>query len=401
VFYFDGRRWVSHGYRDYELLEGENLDSLVNRRAGLTEEERQAYRDLLVMINDLGENEPEVGQTVKVYANPAAHPVNNIGGDGRQILIATEAGLIEFDGTNWSRSGLRGMTDANIVGTFTLGSENWVASDDRVVIKGRGHAEISVMHVNWLPELADDLYYEFLSAVAPIEGWGTVGGNITFISYGTFVQTDETGAELGNFDAFDIAFTLSYGTSLSGSLKGGISVKYIHSRLAPKIGAGKEVGTGTSSGFAIDLGLLWNMTRRLTFGLALTNLGPKMSYIDAEQSDDLPRNLALGFAYRLLQSDYIRMIVTAEINKLMVGLDDSSSEELKQSVINGGAEFTYANLFSARAGYIYDQEGDIKTPTLGFGLSPFAWGEFDFAYIPSQDDFSLANTLRISLRIIL
>jgi hypothetical protein len=237
--------------------------------------------------------------------------------------------------------------------------------------------------------------------VAPVEGWGTVGGSITFISYGTFVSTDAFGKETGQFEAFDFAFALSYGTSLSSSLKGGISAKIIHSRLAPDLGAGKEVGTGTSTGFAIDLGILWNLNPRLTMGLALTNLGPKMSYIDAEQSDDLPRNMALGFSYKLLRSDYVQMIVTAEINKLMVGLDDSSSDELKQSVINGGAEFTYANLFSARAGYIYDQEGDIKTPTIGFGLSPFTWGEFDFAYIPSQDDFSLANTLRISLRIIL
>jgi len=139
----------------------------------------------------------------------------------------------------------------------------------------------------------------------------------------------------------------------------------------------------------------------LTWGLAVTNLGPKMSYIDAAQSDDLPRNLAIGVSYKLLQSDYNRLIVTAEVNKLLVGLDDPSDVELQQTVINGGAEFMYANLFAARAGYIYDQEGDIKTFTVGFGLRLLERMKFDFAYIPSQDDFSLANTLRISLGVML
>jgi hypothetical protein len=281
-----------------------------------------------------------------------------------------------------------------------VGSEDWIASGERMVVKGRGRSEISLMHVNWLPELADDLYYEFLSFVSPKEGLGTFGGSVTFISYGKFLETDEVGNIVGEFDSFDYAVALSYGVSLSNRLKGGVTAKFIYSRLAPQ-GQAKEQGTGTATGFAIDLGMLYHLNSRLTFGAALTNLGPKLTYIDAAQSDDLPRNMALGFAYKLLRSDYIKMLVTIEANKLLVGLDDKLSEEARQTVINGGAEFKYADLFSARLGYIYDQEGEIKTPTVGFGLSPFAWGEFDFAYIPSQDDFSLANTLRISLRIIL
>jgi len=400
IFLFDGSRWSSPGYEDHTIAEGEVLEALVNKRSGLDDEGRAAYRALLVEINDLGQSEPAPGTSIRLYANPAAQAVNGIGGDGRKVLFATENGLIEFDGRNWSRTGLRGLTHDNIMGVSALGNESWIASDEKLVIKGRGHSEISVMHVNWLPELADDLYYEFLSAVTPVEGWGTFGGSVTFISYGKFTRTGETGEVLGEFESFDIAGAISYGTSLTNKLKGGISVKLIHSRLSPQ-GAGAEQGSGTATGFAIDVGLLYHMNSRLTWGLAFTNLGPEMSYIDADQSDDLPRNLAIGFSYKMLRSDYTSLIVTAEINKLMVGLDDRSSEELQQSVINGGLEFTYANLFAARAGYIYDQEGDIKTPTLGFGVAPFSWGEFDFAYIPSQEDFSLANTLRISLRLIL
>ena len=400
VFYFDGNRWVGYGYKAHVVAEGETLESIANLRSGLNDLTRPGYVALLREINDLDEGEPEVGATLRIYANPAALPVNSINSTGRKVFIATRGGLLEYSNDSWGRAGLRGLTHENIVGVASVGDENWVASEKRLVVKGKGHSELSLMHVNWLPELADDLYYEFVSFVSPKEGIGTFGGSVTFISYGRFQETNESGQVVGEFDSFDYAVALSYGVSLTNKLKGGISAKFIYSRLAPQ-GQGKEQGTGTASGFAVDLGILYHISSRLTFGAALTNLGPKLTYIDAAQSDDLPRNLAMGFSYKLLRSDYIKMLVTIEANKLLVGLDDNVGEEAKQTVINGGGEFTYADLFSARAGYIYDQEGDIKTITLGFGLSPFSWGEFDFAYIPSQDDFSLANTLRISLRLIL
>jgi len=400
IFSFDGQAWDAPGYEDHTVAAGETLGVLAAKRSNLSEDEAVAYRDLLADFNDLGADQPEAGTSINVYANPAARPVNSIAGDGRRIFFATENGLIEYDGRDWSRSGLRGLTRANIVGVNTLGNESWIASDEKLVIKGRGHSELSLMHVKWLPELADDLYYEFFSVVSNKEGWGTFGGSVTFISYGKFARTNEDSPEIvGEFESFDISGAISYGTSLTNKLKAGLSFKVIYSRLTDQ-GAGMEQGSGTATGFGVDLGLLYHMSSRLTWGMAITNLGPKMSYIDAAQSDPLPRNLAIGFAYTLLQSDYTKLLVTAEVNKLMVGLDDRSGEELKQSVINGGGEFTYANLFAVRAGYIYDQEGSIKTPTLGFGLSPFSWGEFDFAYIPSQDDFSLANTLRISARFV-
>ena len=137
----------------------------------------------------------------------------------------------------------------------------------------------------------------------------------------------------------------------------------------------------------------------MDLGLAITNLGPDMAYIDAAQSDPLPRNFAFGVAYKVLQTDYYHFLVTAEVNKSLVGVDDSFREELKQLVLNGGGEFLYGNILALRAGYIYDQEGDIKTATLGIGLGPVGIFKFDFSYIPSTKDGVLDNTLRISFAV--
>ena len=192
---------------------------------------------------------------------------------------------------------------------------------------------------------------------------------------------------------------MTYGTSLTSKLSGGVAAKVIYSRLAD-LGTAEEVGQGTSTGFAVDFGLLYRFSDRLTLGAAITNIGPKMAYIDAAQSDDLPRNLAIGFAYKLFRSDYYQLLVTSEVNKIMVGLDDGFKEELKQLVVNSGAEFSYADIIALRAGYIWDDEGEIKTLTLGVGLQLLGRFKFDFAYIPSNSDVALANTLRVSISVL-
>jgi len=67
------------------------------------------------------------------------------------------------------------------------------------------------------------------------------------------------------------------------------------------------------------------------------------------------------------------MTVTGEVNKSMAKLGDGFKTELKQVVLNAGAEMTYLDLISFRGGYIYDEEGDVKVGTLGVGLPTREW----------------------------
>ena len=252
------------------------------------------------------------------------------------------------------------------------------------------------MHANWLPELASDLYYEYLSYVQHMEGWGTVGVNVTFLSLGQNIRTDEFGQEQGTFDSFETAVGFSYGTRLNPNLSTGLSAKIIYSHLADQ-GAGLEKGKGSGSSFALDAGLLYKtFVKRLTLGAALTNLGPNIAYIDLNQSDPLPRNLAVGLAYRIVDTPFNRLTATVEVNKELVGLDDPISTELDEAIENMGIEYCYGTYVALRAGYIYDQAGHIKTATFGAGLQ-YGLFRFDFAYIPSSSDLALANTMRFSM----
>ena len=79
------------------------------------------------------------------------------------------------------------------------------------------------------------------------------------------------------------------------------------------------------------------------------------------------------------------------------GSTGSFKNELREIIYNMGVEYVYDNMFALRAGFIYDQEGDVMNPTIGFGFIYRGLG-FDFAYTGGKEGHPLANTMRYSLR---
>jgi hypothetical protein len=145
------------------------------------------------------------------------------------------------------------------------------------------------------------------------------------------------------------------------------------------------------------LGLLsYFLAKKVDLGIAATNFGPNIAYIDLNQSDPLPRNMAVGLAFRFIDTPFNKLTGTFEVNKELVGLTDPVKTEIKEAIENMGIEYWYGTYVALRAGYIYDRAGDIKTPTFGAGLQ-YGLFHFDFAYIPSSKDLALANTMRFSL----
>ncbi|MBD3277783.1 MAG: PorV/PorQ family protein, partial [Candidatus Aegiribacteria sp.] len=91
--------------------------------------------------------------------------------------------------------------------------------------------EMTLQHSNWLPQLADDLYYEYLGYANYIEGWGGVGGNITFMSMGEQQETTEEGQQLGTFYSYGVAVTGSFGTEVAPGVSVGLGLKFIYDHL--------------------------------------------------------------------------------------------------------------------------------------------------------------------------
>ncbi len=388
--------WSTYGYKLYTTTEGDDVRKVAERFLGPGNQERiETLSSMIKDYNDLDSDQLEPGQRLYVYHNATgSHILSLAEAGGGKLFVGTEYGTVSWDGEEWGRYYHSGLERAKTKKIICRDGELWFAAPEKLVVYAHAKREVTLMHANWLPELASDLYYEYVSYVQHMEGWGTVGTNLTFLSLGKNVRTDESGAIKGEFDSYELALAFSYGTKPSRSLSTGLSAKIVYSHLADQ-GAGMERGKGSGSSFALDVGLLYQL-KRLSLGTALTNLGPDIAYIDLSQSDPLPRNLAVGLAYRIVDTPFNRLTATFEVNKELVGLDDPLSEEIDEAIENMGIEYWYGSYVSLRAGYIYDYYGDIKTATFGAGLQ-YSMFRFDFAYIPSSKDLALANTMRFSM----
>jgi hypothetical protein len=398
--------WNTYGYKIYTAGEGDNVETVAEKFLGSGDKERvQRFSEMIMEYNHLNSGQLEPGQKLYVYHNATGSRILSLaeaGGD--QLFVGTEYGTLRWDGKEWGRYYHSGLEKAQTQKVIYRDGELWFTTPEKVVVYAHAKRELTLMHANWLPELASDLYYEYLSYVQHSEGWGTMGANLTFLSLGRNVRTDEQGNVKGEFDSYEMAFAFSYGTKLNPSLSTGLSAKIIYSHLSDQ-GAGMERGKGSGSSFALDMGFLYHL-KRLSLGTALTNLGPNIAYIDLGQSDPLPRNLAIGFAYRIVDTPFNRLTATFEVNKELVGVelkDDPNTpikegigNELKEAIENMGIEYWYGSYVSLRAGYVYDQVGDVKNPTFGAGLQ-YGIFRFDFAYIPSSKTSALSNTMRFSM----
>jgi hypothetical protein len=136
---------------------------------------------------------------------------------------------------------------------------------------------------------------------------GTLGVSITYLNIGKIIQTDEFGNEIGNYQAFDGALAVGYGTKVSRDLGVGVVTRFIYSKLAVDPVAGEQ-GTGTAYDLSFDLSMLWRpsktkmkfLNNKFGLGINLSNIGPKVTYVDNDQADPLPTNLRLRFCLRYL-----------------------------------------------------------------------------------------------------
>ncbi len=303
--------------------------------------------------------------------------------------------------------------------------------------------ELSITHSNWLPQFNLDLFYDYLTYRGYIEDInGSVTGSITFMNFGEFVRTGEHDpTPLGTFRSFDAALTLGYATKLDPDWGIGINFRLIHSRLSPKP-VGEEEGSGVATSVSFDIAGMWrpehldifglNLDNSLSIGINLSNLGPKIYYIDQAQADPIPTNFRLGIAAQLINDEFNSLVFTLDFSKLLVSKsqviedgdttnvsddwyeaiftawgDKPISEELRDIVTSMGLEYWYGTpgdfLFALRSGFFYEDPsyGNRKFLTFGAGIRYDIYG-FDFSYITTSvfkdgENHPLSDTLRFTV----
>lgn len=230
-----------------------------------------------------------------------------------QLPAVSESGAIFLLISPGARAG--GMGEAQVAVASDAYASYWNPAGLAFLPK----SEIALMHVNWLPSLVSDMYYEFLAFRKNFPTLGTVGGHIIFLNLGEQQRTGEYGEDLGTFNSSMFAMSASYGAHISRDASIGLNVKLIHQKLA-EIGAGAEKGRGVSTDFAFDMGYLRKrlFTPSLDFGATLTNVGPKIAFIDEDQADPMPTNFTLGFNLKLIESEFNKLNLVLDVDKMLV-----------------------------------------------------------------------------------
>lgn len=250
-----------------------------------------------------------------------------------------------------------------------------------------------LMHANWLPGLYPGMYYDIISVVKPVKGWGTVGGNIIYLTTGETEARDENGTPVGKFRTFDVAFSLSYATQMTQYLGLGVGAKFIYSYLAPPdiVERVLNMRGGTGMSWAVDVSALYRTPLRgLNLGAALQNVGPSIQYAASGNKDPLPRTVRLGIAYKLFDTKMNKLTFLADLTKVIVSWSGDFTKENQDTWKSIGMEYTYFELLSGRIGYFKDDAGQRIGLTYGGGVQ-FKQLKFDIGVDEKLYEFPTSN----------
>ncbi|MEA2030996.1 MAG: PorV/PorQ family protein [candidate division Zixibacteria bacterium] len=133
-----------------------------------------------------------------------------------------------------------------------------------------------------------DMQSGFLGYIRKYRENLSIGWWASYLNYGDFIRTDQTGTVLGDFSGGDLLLAVSAASRRGYNFSYGGTVKFIF----------ESVEEYTATGLAIDAGIHYSRLRnRLRFGLTVKNLGLQLSSL-GDEKDPLPLTLRTGIALR-------------------------------------------------------------------------------------------------------
>ncbi len=287
---------------------------------------------------------------------------------------------------------------------------------------------IGLTYTPWLNDLnLKDVYLASLAGFIKIDEGSALSLGLRYFSLGNIDFTDASGNNIGNNRPREYTIEGGYSRKLGAKSGLGLGIRYISSSLATGNYGGVNYKKGSS--VAADLHFFHNGAKEngegFNYGITLSNLGSKISYTDDNNKKDfIPANIGLGGAYTKVFDADSKLTFALDLNKLLVPLDTTAagtagyqtksvvsswtksfgdgSGEAKEITAGLGAEYTYKDQFSFRAGYFYENKlkGDRRYATVGAGLKYSMLGINLSYFVPSGSGVSrtpLSNTIRFSL----
>ena len=302
-------------------------------------------------------------------------------------------------------------------------------------------AGVALNFTPWLRSLVNDMNLAYLAGYYRIGDHSAVSSSLRYFNLGK-VYTSYEGAESGEgttINPYEMSLDVAYSLMLSETFSLSAALRWIYSDMR----FDEREDNSPASAFAADIAAYYqnyiNIGQRecqLGIGLNISNIGSKIKFSGNEYSEFLPANLRLGASLMIPIDEYNRLTIAADANKLLVptvpkqeeGEDNSEyedrvhreyndisairgifksfgdapggfKEELQEIYYGVGAEYTYNDKFSLRAGYHHEAEnkGNRKYFTVGAGFKMSVF-QLDAGYVLATAKINpLDQTLRFSL----
>lgn len=321
-----------------------------------------------------------------------------------------------------------GMGDAAIAVSPDANAVFWNRAKLPFATKQGG---MSATFTPWLKDIAQDVYLATLGGYYQLDEESAISGGLRYFSLGSIQFTDYAGSITSTGRPREFSLDFGYSRKLSEKIGLGVALRYVNSSLANGYN-NNGVTYKAGNAIAADLSLYGNGLddngQGLTYGISISNLGTKIGYTnDAQAKDYIPANLGLGLAYTFAFEEAHKFTLALDLNHLLVPAFPGYTGDVTQdsiavveyrsgSVLNSwtksfsnkantaslGAEYTYNDQFSLRAGYYLQpkSQGGQSYFTAGVGLKYNTFG-FNFSYLaPSGNGVTrnpLSNTIRFGV----
>lgn len=326
-----------------------------------------------------------------------------------------------------------GMGDVGAATDPDVVSQYWNPAKYPFTISRAG---VALNYTPWLRQLVNDIDLAYLAGYYRIGDYSAVSASLRYFSLGEVMLSQD---ESMTINPYEMSLDVAYSLMLSEKFSIAAAVRWIYSDLTYDY----TDDTSPGSAFAADIAAYYqdyiNIGSRecqLGLGLNISNIGSKISFGGDENSEFIPTNLRLGASLMVPIDDYNRFTIAADANKLLVptypkqkdgestsdyidrvqrdyydvssisGIFKSFSdapggfkEEMEEVQWSVGAEYTYHDQFSLRAGYHHEAEnkGNRKYFTVGAGFRMSVFS-LDAGYvIATAKSNPLDQTLRFTL----
>ena len=280
--------------------------------------------------------------------------------------------------------------------------------------------QLAFNYTKYLPDV--NINYGFVSYAKSFKNIGTFNGNVQYVNYGSFIEADPTGAQLGTFTAADYSFDLGYGKIIGKADSNklfslGANAKFIYS----------QYDTYYSSGAAIDLGAnYFCANKNFSASFLIRNMGRQFKTYSAGDIEPLPFEVLAGISFKPKHAPF-RLSLTGTHLELWdltyidpanppVTSDPLTGQPIKQNQLKifgdklmrhvlFGAEVLLTKNFNIRLGYNYERRQELMVDSrrgligmsLGFGFRiykfHFSYGHAAYHIAGGTNTFSVTTNL--------